>query len=148
MIWLLSLQGAERKLPRGSNLEDSRAVGAHLLDLAALSEVDLVELLRAEVCRHDQAYLEWLGNKLEKADDAPAFWKADLESYLLSTRTASTSRSRVIPDELSSLFGETSGRKLREFLRSYGELLLAWPELVSATRKLKASGDLEITCEL
>jgi hypothetical protein len=138
-----------------------RSLGAHLVSLGALPAPDFRAFVRARVQQQKARYLAHLEALLREYGDAPAYWSQDLRQHAAIMRVALRTDAFFIPRDLvvsrqaagpeSRHYGGTSTgtdeRTLDEaqafaqhLVRCYGALLRAWPDLVAATRELRARG--------
>ena len=75
----------------------------------------------------------------------PANWAADVDAHIGSLHQYAVSEDFAIPTELRTYPDgrprprEEARRMLQEYVRKYGELLIAWPDIVSVAKELKAA---------
>jgi hypothetical protein len=125
-----------------------RSLGAHLVSLGALPAPDFRAFVRARVQQQKARYLAHLEALLREYGDAPAYWSQDLRQHAAIMRVALRTDAFFIPRDLV-VSRQAAGpeRTLDEaqafaqhLVRCYGALLRAWPDLVAATRELRARG--------
>lgn len=112
-----------------------RALGRHLVGLAALSVEEFFEVVELETRRQKALYAEHLERLLRRYDGRPRAWAEDVRRHLELLRRALGTAELFVPLELRERWPLPDARRLaREIVGCYGRLLEAWPELVAATR--------------
>jgi hypothetical protein len=121
--------------------ERTEALGRHLVERAGMPPPDFVEYLRHQTLSYESSKIAYLGEQLRNAPDAAPCWRRDVETYIEHCRMAVTFEDFDIPFDMKR-FG--SSAEIRVLIQSlidrYGRLLQAWPTIVEATKKLRASG--------
>ena len=137
--------------------ERLRALGAHLVSVGELPAADFRAFVRARVVAQKSRYLEHLEALLREHGDAPAYWARDLRRHAATVRDALGTDAFFVPRDLvvsrqaagpeSRHHGGPGERTLdqaqaiaQQLVRGYGALLHLWPDLVGATRELRARG--------
>jgi len=125
---------------RGTTEARMRALGRALRELAAQPLDDFMEVLRRKILEHESEKLSWLDGQLQ-LDEAPAFWRSDVEQFLANARESLTQPDFDLPLDLKAGRTPDEARALMQqlFLR-YGALLEEWPAMVEATRSLRERG--------
>ncbi len=121
--------------------ERMQALGRHLGEFAALPSADFAEYLRYEAIEHASERSEFLAKQLEKAEDAPDFWREDVEALIDHFREAITRDDADIPLDLQSQRPASETRELmRQLYRRYALLLQEWPAMIEFARELRSNG--------
>jgi hypothetical protein len=112
-----------------------RALGRHLVRLAALPIAAFFEVVEVETRRQKALYAEHLERLLVRYHHQPAAWADDVRRHLALLRQALGTPELYVPLELRERHSLPQARVLaREIVGRYGHLLEAWPALVAATR--------------
>ncbi len=126
--------------PHATASERMRSLGRALRELAAQPLRDFVEVLRGKILEHESEKLGWLDGQLQ-LDEAPDFWRRDVEQFLENARASLTAPDFDIPLDLKNgRSAEESRAFMRQLFARYGALLEEWPAIVEATRELRRSG--------
>jgi hypothetical protein len=126
---------------RASAVDRTQALGRALSELAAMPLVDFVEVLRAKTLEHESEKLGYLEDRLKDEQDAPDFWRRDVENFLLQAREALTADDFDIPYDLKT--GRTPAENrvfMQQLFARYGQLLQEWPAMVEAACDLRTAG--------
>jgi hypothetical protein len=108
---------------------------------AAQPARDFIEALRLTVQQMEADKLAYLEDRLREEEDAPDYWRRDLEKFILHTREALTYEDFDIPFDLKTQRSDEENRRfMQALLVSYGALLEDWPAMVQAARELRESG--------
>jgi hypothetical protein len=138
-----------------------RGLGAHLVALGALPAEEFRAFVRARVIPQKGRYLAHLESLLVEHGARPEYWAEDLRRHVAAMRAALGTEAFFVPRDLvvssqaagpesrdhvsaDAVPGERSldeAQALAQWLvRGYGMLVAAWPDLVAATRALRARG--------
>jgi hypothetical protein len=148
--------------PPGADAEGRlRSLGAHLVSLGELPAADFRTFVRSRLVAQKTRYLGHLEALLREHGDAPAYWARDLRRHVGTVRDALRTDTFFVPRDLVVSRqaagpearhyggpGATSGERTldeaqamaQRLIRGYGALLRLWPDLVAATRGLRARG--------
>ncbi len=148
--------------PPGADAEGRlRSLGAHLVSLGELPVPDFRTFVRTRFLAQKARYLEHLEALLREHGDAPAYWAQDVRQHVAAVRDALRTDAFFVPRDLvvSRQVAGPEGRHYggpgaapgqrtldeaqvfaQQLVRGYGALLRAWPDLVAATRELRARG--------
>lgn len=113
------------------------ALGDHFVALASRPALEFEAALRerrAFVARSTIAFLELL---VRRYDGRPVEWARDVERFAATCEAAARDDAPIVADELHSMDVDDARRCVRALVRRYGELLIAWPRIVSAARELR-----------
>jgi hypothetical protein len=138
-----------------------RGLGVHLVALGALSAADFRAFVRARVVPQKDRYLAHLEGLVCEYDGAPRYWADDVRRHVAAMRAALETDAFFVPRDLvvSPQAAGPEGRYhvvpepgpdersldeaqalAQRLVQGYGRLLAAWPDLVAATRALRARG--------
>jgi len=121
--------------------ERIRTLGRNVSAYAAQPARDFLEALRLTVQQMEADKLAYLEDRLREEEDAPDYWRSDLEKFILHTREAMTYGDFDIPFDLKTQRSDEENRRfMQALLMSYGALLEDWPAMVQAARELRESG--------
>lgn len=136
-LLLRLVQGAPLEPVAGSIEEGVRSVGRALVHAAARSPGDFVELVWHHVVRGRTHDLMLLENVLRAHGGQPAWWASDVRSVFDNLHHLLTRPAIAHPHDLARVYGaERAMIELQARARRYGELLVAWPDLWEAARRL------------
>jgi hypothetical protein len=125
---------------RASTADRTRALGRALSELAAMPLADFMEVMHQKILEHESEKLGYLDKQLEQAD-MPDFWRRDVEHLLRNARESLSEEDFDIPLDLKKSRTSAENRLfMRELFARYGALLQEWPDIVEATRELRAAG--------
>lgn len=125
-------------LPGLFNAEDRlRTLGRHLIGLGSMRLRDFGEYLHTMALQQFSEARTQLQNLLQTYDQEPKYW-ADAISMWIDTFESSLSEYQFTAsiDLLEVLPPEEARRVTQGWVRQYGELLLAWPDIVGAAYKV------------
>lgn len=118
-----------------------RVLGRHLREFGAAPPDDFAAEMRLRVLQHESEKIGYLEHRLRTAEEAPDFWRADVEAYLEHTRAALTFDDFDIPFDLKKTEdAHEVGKLMRRLVFEFGRLLEAWPDLFEAAKNLRARG--------
>lgn len=109
-----------------------KALGRYLLESTAITDSAFAELLRDVVVLMRGRELAELA-RVAASSESPAHWRAGACEYRDALLTAMNAESFYWPYEFST--AERPVRAAREAIGAFGELLLAWSDLVRAVRE-------------
>jgi hypothetical protein len=135
-----SLAGMAMPPDRAAALQ---TIGRHLCDLGSkMPAAELEDFIRQRARERTLEDLADCAELLRHFGFRPAYWARDLEAYMSLRREAMAGEDFAVPWDLASP-GWSRAEILahtQEIIRQYGELLLAWPDMIEATKQLKAQG--------
>jgi len=111
------------------------ALGRYLVEIGSSSERDYLDFIHPKIVAMKSAELSWLEHlRLDQAPECDG-WHRDVESYLQMTQQALALPDFDVPMDMWK-FGKAATVRpmIQGLLRSYGELLIAWPSLFEAAR--------------
>jgi len=112
-----------------------RSLGQFLADLGRLPGREFDEFARLAMWGSMDALIRGLEDRLAGAQPAPAYWSRDVRQFMARAR-----RSALAPAE--ELYASIGGRAaLQRLLDQFGNLLMWWPAIVDAARRLRGDGD-------
>src|SRR5205823_224229 len=104
-------------------------------------DADFEELVRLVLTIQMSRLASQADKQLQQHSGQPAFWAADLRQLLAEVRRALPNPAYTIPYDLSAICGDEDARpRFQRLVGRFGELLQAWPAIVSAARELRARG--------
>lgn len=118
-----------------------RSLGRSLEEIGALPSGDFRDLLLAHAMGEVSGRIRFLSEQLEEAEDAPDYWRADVEHLIAQLTGALEEETADIPLDLQS--GRSPGEArvlMQRLIGGYGALLQAWPAMVQATLDLREEG--------
>jgi hypothetical protein len=128
----------------GARLSDEarlHRLGRHLRWLGSLRLTEFDAYVRAQQQFRTIAFITALQGQLQAHAGLPHYWAADVERMIERVSTAACASDYTVPRDLMSGEGIDATRQLsQEFVGRFGELLEAWPTLVTAARTLRARG--------
>jgi len=131
---ILGYEGCPAGPDAGRNLQ---SLGRYLTDFGYLDGKDFFHAYRELTLRALGGYLMLAERRLLEHADGPEYWKKDLEEYLAVYRGKICADDFFIPWDLP---GDREERLalFQELVRRFGALLIAWPDMVAASRELRA----------
>jgi len=118
-----------------------RTLGQHLRRLGALPWPEFEEFLRGQLWRWQSAHLSLLDDRLRNDGDGPKFWVEDVRRVLTTLQQSLPTPEYMVPRDLVGARSADEARELLlRLLRSFGELLGWWPDLVQSAKALRARG--------
>ncbi len=124
-----------------SVVDRTRALGRYLQTTGRLDPKEFEDFFFPFVSRGKADSIGKMEALLAEYDEKPRAWADDVRSGLEALREALSSRETVLARDLGT--GRTAEETLaltQRLIVLYGELLEAWPDIVEATRNLKAKG--------
>lgn len=117
------------------------SLGRHFAEFGALTPGDFRELLLRYAVYEAGGRVRYLNECLEQAEEAPAFWRADVEHLVAQLTGALEEETGDIPLDLQTGRSPDDARALMQrLIGEYGALLQAWPAIVQATLELREKG--------
>jgi len=118
-----------------------RHMGERLVEVSHISHADWLNLTQELYLRNAAGEVRQLEELLDRYDEKPSYWAKDVHDYIDLVTRSGPDIANVHPQELRQTHSlEEAGVFQRSFLGSYGELMIAWPEIWQAARELKESG--------
>jgi hypothetical protein len=118
----------------GQSASRMDSLGRWLQELGDASPRNWRDHLREFVLQHESEKIAFLEQCIAE-EEAPDYWRRDVEDYVEQTRLALTARDFEVPLDMR---GKWSGDEARELMRrlvlEYGRLLRAWPALMAAAQ--------------
>jgi hypothetical protein len=116
-------------------------VGRHLQEIGSLAPRDFDAFVqarwRAEACR----LIAVLDANLSRHPNASAAWVQDTRTFIALFRQSLTGRECGVPLDLTLGRSMDDARRLaQKIVRTFGELIVAWPALIDAARRLRERG--------
>jgi hypothetical protein len=111
------------------------ALGRFLRELAA-DEQEFGEYLREFVLQHESEKIAFMEACAEEEEEAPAFWREDLDAYIEQTRLALMAPDFDIPFDMRKWQPDEARGLMRGMVAGYGRMLEAWPSATRAARDL------------
>ena len=116
-------------------------LGAHLRSLGSLKLVDFEAHVRSLQQYRTVAFITALQSALQSHAALPDFWAEDVTRMIEVMSKATNAEDYVVPRDLRHGRDIEDARRLsQELVARFGELLEAWPTIVSAARRLRANG--------
>lgn len=106
-----------------------RSIGAQLIAMSD-SEPSFHEVLLLAVCRQRERFLRALRRAAMAAEKGPSELQADVEALILAYEAALRKPGDGVAVDIEGL-PDTSVSRLRKYVRAYGRLLQAWPDIVT-----------------
>lgn len=123
----------------GNAAKNMVALGNALKEWGRAPLADFENLLRSILWEETSRTLATLNHLLEKHKSAPNYWANDITLALSWLSKGLTDPNIVIAEDLRATFGVDEARiMLQRLIRSFGELLSAWPDLTQAVSELNA----------
>jgi len=137
---IIALSGVSSQA--GTGVKRMARLGLYLADFAALPVRDFVEAVTVWTAKLLGRQILALENRLHQNGAKPAYWAADVRSFVECTRRLVASGDHSVPADLERYYSrESAWDVLQSIMRQYGRLLQVWPELMNAARRLNASGE-------
>ncbi|HEU0035574.1 MAG TPA: hypothetical protein VFQ53_33415 [Kofleriaceae bacterium] len=141
-LYQLVLAAIDLWTPPVCNVDDATALamlGQHLVALGRSRASDFATALRGALWSMFGREVTDLSRKLEQTPRPTTGWQDDLARYLEIRRAALTDpQFSIVPDSLRGRGDEEA--LVRRLIGRFGELLVAWPALVSAASRLRERG--------
>jgi hypothetical protein len=122
-----------------------KAVGSYFTAISSLGLDDFSAFLRPGLAEELSARIALLDNMLKFAPGMPDDMAADIESYIRGMSMSIRDKKIVIPADLMSGRSEDdSVAALKDLIKKFGDLILIWPDIISAVKILKQNGKAEL----
>ncbi len=122
-----------------------RRMGKLLTELGQVPWDEFADHLRHGWSAQTEKTVQHLESLLLIHNRQPANWAADVDAHIESLQQYAVSEDFAIPVELRTHADgrprsqEEARRLLQDLVRKYGELLIAWPDMVGVAKELKAA---------
>jgi hypothetical protein len=116
-------------------------LGDHLRWLGSLDYPDFETRVRTQQQFRNFAFLTALHGQLHTYGASPTYWADDVSRMIDLISRASSAEDHLIPRDLRQGRDAGAARLLsQDLVAKYGELLLAWPVMVAAAKRLRDKG--------
>jgi hypothetical protein len=113
-------------------------LGRHLEKIGSLEPADFNDFLRAQVLDLVGRTIGFFDELLMREREAADYWQADVEAYCEHLREALCQDGFEVPHDMKRPWTPEEARGLmRRLFQGYGQLLRAWPVLVTAAREME-----------
>jgi hypothetical protein len=113
-------------------------IGQRLVDWGSACRSDFEEMLRLLLAAKASQSASALQTLLAQHPDSPAFWRDDIACCLASLRRAVGDPDFIVPFDFREMGDrDEAARILQRLVLRFGELLRAWPALMSASGELR-----------
>ena len=117
------------------------AIGRGLVQAGRLRPAQFAALMREQWASEMSRHIMALERLLDRFDQKPAFWVQGVEAWIEEARRNVTAAEALEPTDLAAQAAAPETPALAQrVLRTYGELMLAWPALRAASAVLHSSG--------
>jgi hypothetical protein len=116
-----------------------RTLGRWLAELGTRPAVELDEVVRVMLWRQAAQLMRGLEEQLATHRSTPSYWATDIRRSLDTLRAAVVREDYGAPYDLDDDVERARGLA-RHLIRDFGDLLVAWPELVASAERLNADG--------
>lgn len=118
-----------------------RPLGKHLRWLGSIQLPDFEAQVRRLQRYRTHAFVTILQSHLQTYGVSPRFWADDVKQLIELMLKATTAEDYVVPRDLRNGHDVKQARQLsQQLVARFGELLEAWPAIVTAATRLRASG--------
>jgi hypothetical protein len=120
-----------------------RAVGRHLHDFGSkMTALEFEHFIRHRAHERSMEDLANCAELLRHFGCRPTYWARDLRAYMSLRQEAMASEDFAVPWDLACPGWSRTEilAPTQEIIRCYGELLVAWPEMIEVTKQLQADG--------
>lgn len=126
----LILHDLTRDLPVAPEKARFELLGERFVDTSHLRETDWREYCNSLLLQHVGIMVNNTEERIEQQRRKPRWWARDLELFIENAKRQAVYASDAEPDPTH-----------RTYLRNYGELLVAWPQVWQAALNLNSSGN-------
>ncbi|WAS90788.1 hypothetical protein [Nannocystis punicea] len=118
------------------------ALGQHLRELGRLSPADFRAFVAQRLWRQKELYARHLETLLARHRGAPSWWRDDVHRHLGALAEHAATREYPAPRDLLGERGDPdlALARAQRLVARFGELLVAWPDLVRTTAELARAG--------
>jgi hypothetical protein len=128
------IQAADRR-------EGMVALGQHLFGLSQQTLPDFAQFVQTQARYRNEQFLAQLEATLTQHDHQPAYWAADVQRYMHTMHHAMQADDYIVPIDLQVHYRPRQALTIAQaLLKLFGQLLQAWPDIVSATHDLRQKG--------
>ena len=139
LLPLLVLDAPRRVGGVESNL---RSLGNHLVDLGCVDARDFEEVARLALLRRLSGYYGSVRHSIEQHSNPPEYWRSDVEQVGAMIQSSIDCGEYLTLADIEPLSGrQTSLGCAQGLVRRFGALLRDWPDIVAASRELRARGE-------
>jgi hypothetical protein len=131
---------AERAGASGSRAPDLglRDIGGHLTAIGTAHRDEFIEIVRAKSIARTVTRIRRLEASLQQHGERPRFWAERVRRHVRHLTTAVRSAEQALPTDVR---GSGDGWvRAQRLIGRFGALLIAWPDLLEATRRLEQKG--------
>lgn len=140
-LFLECIRSLESITPRRDVPGRIRSLGRFLQELGGLDAPELVRYLQQRLWESTERFLVEIDRALQEARPGAHYWKRDLTEYRERLLAGVTQPEYWIPlDLVDTSSADSPAAMFGSMLRSYGALLVAWPDLISSARSLRSRG--------
>ena len=137
---LMSIMERCPDLDGGTVPDRLKRVGTHLVECGAARLADFKDYLKDIAVRRIAAMTGVCEHFLREFHSEPEFWALEIR-HVMAQLEQQLSRPDVgLPADLPGGEWKEQCTALQQFIRSFGELLQAWPDIVAGTQLLQTSG--------
>jgi hypothetical protein len=116
-------------------------LGEHLRWLGSLDYPDFEARLRTQQQIRNFTFLMALHGQLHTYGASPTYWADDVSRMIELTSRASSADDHLVPRDLRQGRDAGAARLLsQELIAKFGEVLVAWPAMVAAAKRLRVKG--------
>jgi hypothetical protein len=117
-----------------------QSLGGYLQGIGRSALGEFRDLLYAVACRKASAMVEQCERVLTADGHRPPYWVSDLQSRMQAIRKNVTTAGMLLPSDLAFEEEQQTLRRTQQIVAQVGELLFAWPEIITRSRKLRDAG--------
>lgn len=118
-------------------------LGRQLLDLSTANDTELLDLIEEQTLRMRSAKTQYFSRLLEETEGTPDYWQNDVKRIIAANQSGLLEPAEAIFDSLGDSDSGNSLDLARNYWRSFGLAMQAWPELRAAAEQIsEASGKL------
>ena len=116
-------------------------LGEHLRWLGSLDYADFEARLRPQQQIRNFTFLMALHAQIHTYGPSPAYWADDVSRMIELISRASSANDHLVPRDLRQGRDAGAARMLsQELVAKYGEVLIAWPAMVAAAKRIRDNG--------
>ncbi len=139
-IVIACVSGHEMGDRRFADATRFRRLGKHLQSLGALDLTEFEAHVRGLLRHRANAFVAILHGHLHTYRGSPQFWSEDVTQLIAVMMKATMREDYVVPRDLRQYDNDDARQLSQRLVARFGELLEAWPTIVAAARRLRASG--------
>lgn len=125
----------------GPTVQDRlKRVGTHLVECGTACLADFRDYLKRIAIRRISALTEMGERLLREFHSEPEFWALEIRQAMTRLQQQLSEADLGMPADLPGGACDSQYTVLQQFIRSLGELLGAWPDIVAATLSLRSTG--------